>query len=65
MLMADTGPEATKRCFEFFSVPIRNRNTRIAYYHVIGQFLDWCQRTGFRGLEDPGACDGLCVRWMS
>jgi hypothetical protein len=31
---------------------IRNKNTRIAYYHAIGQFLDWCQRTGFRGLED-------------
>jgi site-specific recombinase XerD len=30
----------------------RNKNTRIAYYHAIGQFLDWCQRAGFRGLED-------------
>jgi Phage integrase, N-terminal SAM-like domain/Amino acid permease len=29
-----------------------NKNTRIAYYHAIGQFLDWCQRAGFRGLED-------------
>ena len=45
-------PEATKRYFEFFTVPIRNKNTRIAYYHAIGQFLDWCQRAGFRGLED-------------
>jgi site-specific recombinase XerD len=27
-------------------------NTRIAYYHAIGQFLDWCHRAGFRGLED-------------
>jgi integrase/recombinase XerD len=32
--------------------PIRNKNTRIAYYHAIGQFLDWCQRAGFQGLED-------------
>jgi hypothetical protein len=31
---------------------LRNKNTRIAYYHAIGQFLDWCQRAGFRGLED-------------
>jgi integrase/recombinase XerD len=46
------GPEATKRFFEFFTVPIRNKNTRIAYYHAIGQFLDWCQRAGFRHLED-------------
>ena len=51
-LIADIGPEATKRYFEFFTVPIRNKNTRIAYYHAIGRFLDWCQRAGFRGLED-------------
>jgi Phage integrase, N-terminal SAM-like domain len=31
---------------------VRNKNTRIAYYHAIGQFLDWCQRAGFRDLED-------------
>jgi hypothetical protein len=35
-LIADIGPEATKRYFEFFTVPIRNKNTRIAYYHAIG-----------------------------
>jgi integrase/recombinase XerD len=42
-LIADIGLEATKRYFEFFSVPIRNKNTRIAYYHTIGQLLDWCR----------------------
>ena len=41
-----------KRFFEFFTVPIRNKNTRVAYYHAISQFLDWCQRYGFRHLED-------------
>jgi hypothetical protein len=51
-LIADVGPEAPKRFFEFFTVPIRNRNTRIAYYHAISQFLDWCQRCGFCHLED-------------
>ena len=51
-LIADFGPEAAKRFFEFFTVPIRNQNTRIAYYHAIGQFLDWCQRAGFQSLED-------------
>src|SRR6202790_3674715 len=51
-LITNIGPEATKRYFEFFTVPIRNKNTRTAYYHAIGQFLDWCQRAGFRGLED-------------
>ena len=36
---AEVGPEATKRFFEFFTVSIRNKNTRIAYYQAIGQFL--------------------------
>ena len=39
-LIAGIGPEATKRYLEFFTVPIRNKKTRIAYYHAIGQFLD-------------------------
>jgi hypothetical protein len=52
VLVADVGPEATKHFFEFFTVPIRNKNTRVAYYHAISQFLDWCQRCGFRNLED-------------
>ncbi len=51
-IVAEVGPEATKRFFEFFTVPIRNKNTRIAYYHAIGRFLDWCQRAGFQSLED-------------
>jgi site-specific recombinase XerD len=51
-IVAEVGPEATKKFFEFFTVPIRNKNTRIAYYHAIGEFLNWCQRAGFRHLED-------------
>jgi hypothetical protein len=51
-LIANVGSEAAKRFFEFFTVPIRNKNTRAAYYHAIGRFLDWCDRCGFRHLED-------------
>lgn len=51
-LVADVGPEATKSFFEFFTVPIRNKHTRIAYYHAIGKFLAWCERASFRHLED-------------
>jgi integrase/recombinase XerD len=51
-LVAGAGPEATKRFLEFFTVPIRNRHTRAAYYRAIGQFLAWCERGGFRQLED-------------
>ena len=51
-LVADVGPEATTRFFEFFMVPVRNKNTRIVYYHAIGEFLAWSQRCGFLSLED-------------
>jgi integrase/recombinase XerD len=51
-IVVDVGPEATKRFFEFFTVPVRNKNTRIAYYHAIGEFLAWSQRCGFQSLED-------------
>jgi hypothetical protein len=33
-----------KTFFEFFTVPIRNANTRVAYYRAIDQFLDWVER---------------------
>jgi site-specific recombinase XerD len=51
-LIADVGPEGTKRFFEFFTVPIRNANTRAAYYRAIQQFLSWCERAGYQHLED-------------
>src|ERR1700730_18150462 len=51
-IVADVGPEATKRFFEFLTVPVRNKNTRIAYYHAIGEFLAWSQQCGFQSLED-------------
>src|SRR5690349_6740597 len=46
IVVADVGPEAAKRFFEFFTVPIRNKNTRIAYYHAIGRFLSWLTEKG-------------------
>jgi hypothetical protein len=39
-IIADVGPEATKRFFEFFTVPIRNKNTRIAYHVIISEYRD-------------------------
>jgi integrase/recombinase XerD len=46
------GPEGTKRFFEFFTVPIRNAQTRAAYYLAIQQFLAWSERAGYGHLED-------------
>src|SRR5262252_10787440 len=41
-----------KKFFEFFTVPIRNANTRAAYYRAIQQFLAWVERAGYKDLED-------------
>jgi hypothetical protein len=51
-LIANVGPEGTKRFFEFFTVPIRNANTRAAYYRAIQQFMTWAERAGYQQLED-------------
>jgi site-specific recombinase XerD len=37
------GERASRRFVEFFTANIRNRNTREAYAHAIGRFLDWCE----------------------
>src|SRR5262249_26703392 len=51
-LIERAGPSTRKKFFEFFTVPIRNANTRSAYYRAIQQFLDWVERAGYRQLED-------------
>src|ERR1700724_1126861 len=51
-LIARAGPTTRKRFFEFFTVPIRNANTRAAYYRAIQQFLAWAERSGYQDLED-------------
>jgi hypothetical protein len=38
--------------FQFFTVPIRNANTRAAYYRAIEQFMTWVERAGYQHLED-------------
>ena len=51
-LIARASPSTRKKFFEFFTVPIRNANTRAAYYRAIQQFLAWAERTGYQDLED-------------
>jgi len=41
-LIADAGPDATERFFEFFTANIRNANTRRAYARSAGRFFLWC-----------------------
>jgi hypothetical protein len=51
-IIARAGPSTRKKFFEFFTVPIRNANTRAAYYRAIQQFLAWAERAGYQDLED-------------
>src|SRR6202048_809608 len=52
ILIERAGPSTRKKFFEFFTVPLRNANTRAAYYRAIQQFLAWADRAGYQHLED-------------
>lgn len=47
------GSGASKRFFEFFTVNIRNANTRQAYGRAVWQFMQWCDERGLslEGIE--------------
>ena len=51
-LIERAGPSTKKKFFEFLTVPIRNKNTRLAYYRAIQQFMTWLERAGYQHLED-------------
>jgi len=38
------GEHAARRFLEFFAATIRNKNTRMAYYHAVVRFFTWCER---------------------
>jgi site-specific recombinase XerD len=43
VLVSREGKRAASRFLEFFTVHIRNPNTRAAYTHAAGLFLHWCE----------------------
>ena len=51
-LIAGAGKRAAWRFVEFFTVNIRNPNTRAAYGRAAGVFLRWCEGQGITRLED-------------
>ena len=53
ILIERAGPSTKKKFFEFFTVPIRNANTRVAYYRAIQQFLAWVERAADQLREAP------------
>ncbi len=50
-LVADAGPDASRRFLEFFAATIRNPNTRAAYARALNQFFGWCEDRGIQRLD--------------
>lgn len=50
-LLSRAGEPAQRRFLEFFTVNIRNPNTRAAYGRAASLFLDWCQARGLTELR--------------
>lgn len=51
-LVASAGEKAAWRFLEFFTVNIRNKNTRAAYGQAAGTFLHWCEGRGVTRIGD-------------
>jgi integrase/recombinase XerD len=51
-LISGAGERAAWRFLEFFTVNIRNRNTRAAYGFAARSFLAWCEGRGITRIED-------------
>ena len=51
-LIAEAGRPAVRRFLEFFTVNIRNRNTRAAYGRAVSVFLGWCEDRHIPRLQD-------------
>ena len=51
-LIAGAGKKAAWRFLEFFTVNIRNKNTRAAYGQAAGAFLRRCEGRGIARIED-------------
>jgi site-specific recombinase XerD len=49
-LIDRAGERAAGRFLEFFTVTIRNPNTRAAYGRAVGDFLHWCEGRGIKEL---------------
>jgi hypothetical protein len=61
-LIAEAGDHAARRFLEFFTVNIRNVNTRNAYGRAVGAFLRWLPGSRHRAPAGcaAGSCGSLC-----
>ena len=51
-VIAAAGETAARRFLEFFAATIRNKNTRLAYYHATVRFFAWCDHHKIGELAD-------------
>ena len=51
-IIAGAKKGARTRFLEFFTVNIRNPNTRAAYARAAVEFLHWCEAQGMGGLDE-------------
>jgi len=61
-LIAGAGQQAALRFAEFFTVNIRNRNTRSAYARAAGDFLRWREGQGIDALSRVQPAHGRLYR---
>src|SRR5690242_15546475 len=52
VLAVRLGERGLRRFLEFFTVNIRNRNTREAYGRAASNFLHWCEDQGIREMTE-------------
>ena len=57
-MISRAGESAARRFLEFFTVNIRNPNTRAAYGRAAGAFLGWCEE---RGIAELGQVEPVHV----
>ena len=50
-MIAGADDRTAWRFVDFFTVTIRNPNTREAYYRAVSQFMDWCEQRGLHRLD--------------
>jgi site-specific recombinase XerD len=51
-VIAAAGDKAARRFLEFFAATIRNKNTRMAYYHACVRFFAWCDHHNIGEIAD-------------
>lgn len=58
------GEQASKRFIEFFAASIRNKGTRAAYAHAVGEFFRWCAEHGVEFEDIEPIVVATYIEWL-